>query len=115
MSSPIPTTVSRLGPHQFTAWGKSLGHTLHDTEEQISQGLAGRLVRYALQRAAETGMDSVFCDWTASVYTMNGDERPSKRYYNVVFANGKGFGIELCQILTRSGHPFIDHGWEIAG
>jgi hypothetical protein len=111
--SSVATEVLKRGPAQFAGWGEFLGYPLHEVDEVISQGLAQRLVAYAKNRLIEAGFDRLVEGWTLTVYTINGDDRPADRSYCVRWKSEKGGFIEVVGILTRSGWPTLDHGFEI--
>lgn len=108
----IQTTVYKTLPTRFTMVGQALPNDLKLTDEQISSGLAKRLVKYAIDRINEDGFMVDGCE--VEVSTMDADEIPSNRSYEVYFINPKGGRIGLVGILTRSGWPSLDHGFEIA-
>lgn len=83
-----------------------------DIGEVISNGLVGRLFKYATKRACEAGFDSVM-DWDVEVYTLDGREPPPDRSYCVKFKNSLGGYIEVIGILTNRGWPSLDHGFAI--
>ncbi len=108
MSTPRNVVLLR-GEARFDMVGRFLGYPLKETDEQISQGLAQRLVAYARKRAQGAGLWKAIKDWDIEVYTMDGDATPPERDYNVKWTNPDGTSIELCRIMTRNGWPFLDH------
>lgn len=108
----ISSVVYKRMPARFDMCGQFLGHDLKVTDENISVGLVKRLVKYALERFEENGFN--VADYRVEVSTMDADEIPSNRAYAVYFTNSKGGRIGLVRILTRSGWPTLDHGFEIA-
>lgn len=110
---PTKTLVLRRGPQRFDMSGQALPQILNDTDEKISDKLAGRLRDYALDRLAGAGFAHAVEGWELEVYTMDGDEGPAYRYYTVKFTNPlKGY-IEVCGICASRGRPTLDHGFAI--
>ncbi|WP_353645727.1 hypothetical protein [Mesorhizobium sp. WSM2239] len=109
----LRTLVMVRGEPRFNMVGQKLPDSLHDTDEQISPGLASRLHRYALHTLEDTGFE--VSSWDCEVYTMDGDDRPADRFYTVEFTNPKGGMIGIQGILTKRGWPFLDHGFCIDG
>jgi len=99
------------GAAHFDQCGQFLHYPLHDTDEEISPGLAKRLVDYATKRANERGLFTMVKDWELEVYTTDGKDKPADRNYNVRWKNPQDTEIELCRIMTRDGWPFLDHGF----
>lgn len=110
MAMQIQTEVLREG-QSFYNWTQ--GKTqwpIHMTEEQVTPGLALRLVRYALICLDDSGFKAAIEGWKCTVITLDGNERPADREYHVRFMNTKGGYVEVNRILTRKGWPFLDHG-----
>lgn len=107
----ITVTVLHRGPPRFNMVGQRLPDNLRDTDQTISPGLVARLHRYGLAAMHDAGFN--VDGWRCEVYTMDGDLRPSERYYCVEFVNVKGGRIGLKGILTGHGHPALDHGFSI--
>lgn len=115
MDTQINTEVSKRGPAHFDMCGKFLHYPLVECEGSISAGLVKRLYAYATKRAKECGLFSLLQGWQVTIYTMAGDDDdPANRGYNVAWDNPQGTRIELCEILTRSGWPFLDHRFSIS-
>lgn len=91
--------------------GQRLPDSLHDTDQKIAPGLVARLVKYGRQAMDSAGFPVE--GWDCEVYTMDGELRASERYYCVEFVNPKGGMIGLQGIMTRHGHPCLDHGFSI--
>jgi hypothetical protein len=111
----IRTDVTNLGnkPH-FDMTGRFLYYLREPTSGTISDRLAHRLVQYALRRAKESGF-KFLKDWTPEVYTGNGNDRVTERFYSVSFYNGEGGRITMDGILISDRQiPDLDHGWAIA-
>ena len=109
MQPHITTSVMRLNPPRFDMTGQKLRDTLAVMDDAIiSPGLVKRLHQYALKRAIEAGFD--VSGWPCEIYTMNGDERASDRYYTIEFTNSKGGKIGVQGVGTNHGHPVSDHG-----
>ena len=105
----IPTTlVFQRGEQRFDMVGKALGTPLTGTDQNISPGLAIRLMRYAVQRMIDNGFRVE--GWACEVSTMDADNRPPERTYCVKFINLKGGGIGIEGIFTTKGWPTLDHG-----
>lgn len=85
---------------------------LYSTDEEISNGMCVRLVNYACKELIENGLNQCL-SWGVNVSTLDGDCKPSDRSYCVNFKNDKGLEISLVGILTKSGWPTLDHGFEI--
>ncbi|MHD0644424.1 hypothetical protein ACYPKM_02155 [Pseudomonas aeruginosa] len=109
----IQTEVLRSGPARFSMVGERLPSYLFDTDEAISDGLAKRIYHYAVGRLADAGFTKAVEGWIATVCTLDGDEKPADRSYYVRWKNSNGGYIDLVGILTRSGWPSLDHGWDI--
>lgn len=97
------------GEARFDMVGQKLPDSLHDTDEQISSGLAKRLTYYAANELEDNGFN--LSGWSSEVYTMDGDRLPSQRYYCVEFTHPKGGMVGVQGILTRHGWPHLDHGF----
>lgn len=105
----IHTEVLRKGEARFNMVGQRLPDSLHDTDQEISPGLAYRLYRYCYVRLTENGFNLE--GWKVHVYTMDGDLPRSDRYYCVEFVHQKGGMIGLQGILIgKGGWPTLDHG-----
>ncbi|TPJ51760.1 MULTISPECIES: hypothetical protein [unclassified Mesorhizobium] len=104
----LRTNVMVRGEARFDMVGQKLPYSLHDTDEQISPGLVTRLYRYALRELVESGFE--ISSWDCEVYTMDGNLRPSERYYCVEFTGPKGGMIGVQGIMTNYGWPCLDHG-----
>lgn len=109
----IATTTLQRGPAQFDQVGQLLGYPLKNVKDDIRPGLAQRLVKHAQERFVEAGFGPAISGAQVEVYTMDGDDKPSDRSYNVKFLNEKGGYLELCRILTINGWPSLDHGFAI--
>lgn len=107
----MKTEVYKTGPSRFDMCGQSLPPYLGLTEQKISAGLVDRLHKYALQQMNDSGFQTANTEIT--VYTLDGDEGPSDRQYNVDFKNAKGGVITVCGIMTKSGWPFLHFGFNI--
>lgn len=104
----LRTRVMVRGEARFDMVGQKLPHSLHDTDEQITPGLAKRLAYYAVNELEDNGFD--ISGWSCEVYTMDGDDRPSQRFYTVEFTHPKGGMVGVQGILTSHGWPNLDHG-----
>jgi len=109
----IATEVMKRGPAQHDMCGRFLSYPLTTIDESISAGLAERLVAHAQRALTEAGFEALVEGWRVTVSTMDGDERPAKRFYNVRWQNEKGGYIEVTGILTRHGWPTLNHGFDI--
>jgi len=107
----IQTEVLIAGPTPFDSTGRALSPRLTVTDESISQGLAKRLSDYAHRQLDEHGFGSLAGISDVSVYTVDGNDRPSERSYCVRWTNAKGGYIELVGIATKAGWPFLDFGF----
>jgi hypothetical protein len=107
------TLILRKAPTKFSMWGGALPNDLTVVDGTISPGLVARLHRYALTRMLASGFDVT--DWKCEISTLDGDERPSDRSYTVEFTNAQGGSIALEGIETKSGHPFLHHGFTADG
>lgn len=115
MSQGVKVTTMKRGPAQFNCVGSFLHYPLIEIGGTISQGLVERLVRYAHDRVGRAGFARAIEGTSVEVYTMDAENRPSDRTYGVKFINDQGGEIEVCQIHTRAGWPFLDHGLAIEG
>ena len=106
----MQTEVYKLLPVRFDIVGQVTSRPLSLTHESISDGLAVRLYKYALQTLDSAGFKGAVKDWLPSVYTIGGESSPSERSYCVRWTNNEGGYIEVVGILTRSGWPSLDHG-----
>lgn len=109
----ISSMVMKRHASRFNMAGQKLPDTLFAVDEQISQGLADRLRRYALRALTEGGFD--VAQWDCEISTMDGDLPPPERYYVVMFENERGGKLGVEGIGTHHGHPTIDHGFCIEG
>ncbi|MER8983930.1 hypothetical protein [Mesorhizobium sp. M0843] len=105
----LRTLVMVRGEPRFDMVGQKLPDSLHDTDEQTTPGLVARLHRYALKELEDNGFE--VSAWPCEVYTMDGDLRPSERYYCVEFTHPKGGMVGVQGIKTRHGWPCLDHGF----
>lgn len=109
----MKTEVYGRLPVCFDIAGQVTSRPLSLTHKSISDGLAMRLYRYALQTLDSAGFKEAVKDWTPSVYTLDGDEAPSERSYCVRWTNKDNGYIEVVGILTRKGWPSLEHGFAI--
>lgn len=107
----LSVTVLSRGEPRFNMVGQRLPDSLHDTDQQIAPGLVARLVAYGQRAMAENGF--AVEGWACNVYTMDGELPRSERYYCVEFVNAKGGMIGVQGIMTRHGHPCLDHGLSV--
>lgn len=106
--SDIKISVMVRGEARFNMVGQRLPDTLHDTDQIISPGLVKRLRSYAAKALEDAGF--AVSGWDCEVYTMDGDNPPSERFYTVEFTNAKGGMLGVQGILTSKGWPCLDHG-----
>jgi hypothetical protein len=92
----VATEVYQRGESRFNMVGQKLPDHLHITDKVITQGLAFRLARYALQQLDDAGFSKAVEGWKLAVYTMDADLPPSDRTYSVRWKNAAGGYIELC-------------------
>ncbi len=111
--STVATEVYQRGESRFNMVGQKLPDHLHITDKVITQGLAFRLARYALQRLDVAGFAKAVEGWKLTVYTMDAELPSSDRYYSVRWQNESGGYIDVNGILTRRGWPSLDHGYSI--
>lgn len=86
----IATEVLKRGEARFDMVGQFLGYPLHSTAEQISTGLAARLVRYAERTLDAEGFLAAVKGWSVKVGTNDADSKPADRWYWVCWTNEKG-------------------------
>jgi hypothetical protein len=110
----VKTEVYKRLPARHDMCGQFLGYPLKLQGEQISQGMAQRLVRYALATLDDAGFKQAVAGWECVVGTCDGEDRPSERVYYVTWTNAKGGELSVVGIMTRNGWPSLDHGLEIA-
>ncbi len=108
----METEVLKRVPEWNTLHQKT-NYFLTATDEKISAGLALRIHNYALEQLKSAGFFEIVKGWVASVYTCDGDDRPSNRSYCVRWTNVQGGYIEVVGILTYKGWPNLDHGLAI--
>ena len=109
MSHEVSVSVMIRGPVRHNMCGQSLPPNLYDVEGgTISHGLVARLHAYGVKTLSAEGFD--VAGWPSEVSTLDGDAPPSERFYSVKFLNEKGGAIGVEGIMTRQGHPFLDHG-----
>lgn len=111
--SQITTTVMKREEARFDMVGTFLGYPLSVMNEVITQGLAERLTKYALNHLDDEGFLAAVDGWKVEVYTLDGDAKPADRTYCVRFINQKGGSIEVIGIFTKNGWPFLNHGLAI--
>lgn len=109
----IATEVLKRGEARFDMVGQFLGYPLHSTAEQISTGLAVRLVRYAERTLDAEGFLAAVKGWSVKVGTNDADSKPADRWYWVCWTNEKGGSLSVQGILTSKGWPHLDHGLKI--
>lgn len=109
----IQTEVYTRLPTRFNIVGQVTDRPIALTHESISHGLAVRLHNYALKTMDSVGFKEVVKDWKPSVYTLDGDEKPSERSYCVRWTNKNDGYLEVVGILTRNGWPSLDHGLNV--
>lgn len=110
---PIQTEVLEKGPAHFNQCGQFLHYPLRESDGKISQKLAQRLVKYAEDRANETGLSMLVREWRVSVGTLDGDDAAEDRAYYVEWSNTEKTTISVVGILIQNGCPTLDHGLEI--
>lgn len=110
MAMQVQSEIFREGEPRFNWTQYRTQRDIHKTDELISHGLMQRLANYAVKRLDEAGFKPTIEGWECTVYTMDGNESPADRVYQVRFMNSKGGYLEVDRILTRRGWPFIDHG-----
>jgi hypothetical protein len=88
-------------------------YPLRCTDEEISAGLAARLVRYAERVLDAEGFLAAVKHWNVKVGTEDADRRPADRCYWVCWTNEKGGSLSVVGILTSKGWPHLDHGMKI--
>lgn len=107
----VATEVYQRGSSRFNMVGQKLPDNLNITDKIITQGLAFRLARYALQRLDDAGFAKAVDGWKLTVYTMDADLPASERIYSVRWQNSAGGYIDVCGIFTKRGWPTLDHGY----
>lgn len=107
----VGTEVYQRGESRFDMVGQRLPDHLHISDQVITQGLAIRLARYALQRPDDGGFAEAVVGWKLTVYTMDAELPASKRTYSVRWQNDAGGYIDVCGIFTNRGWPSLDHGY----
>lgn len=110
MAMQVNSEVYREGQPQFNWTQYRTQYPILKTDEAISPGLMHRLANYALNRLDEAGFKATVQGWECTVYTLDGNDKPSDRVYQVSFKNSKGGFLEVDRIHTRKGWPFLDHG-----
>jgi hypothetical protein len=110
MPQVIQTEIYKADPARFDMAGNRLADFLKLTSEQISQGLAQRLARYALKSLDDAGFKEAVDGWTCVVHSDEAEDTPANRSYYVRWKNPKGGFMEVTGILTKNGWPFLDHG-----
>lgn len=110
MAMQVTSEVFREGQPHFNWTQYRTNWPILRTDETISHGLMHRLAKYALKRLDEAGFKAAIEGWECNVYTLDGNDRPSDRVYQVRFMNSKGGFLEVDRIHTSKGWPFLDHG-----
>jgi hypothetical protein len=113
MSTAIQTEVYGKAAPRFNQSGQLLATHLVETEGSVTQGLAKRLLRYAQTTLDDAGFLEMVSGWEVTVYTLDAEESPADRSYNVSWKNEKGGVIEVVGIMTYRGWPTMDHGLDI--
>lgn len=113
MAQQIKTEIMRKGSYRYDAAGRSLGQSLIETDQRVSQPIARQLVQHATSRLSRAGFD--VDGWRVKVWTMDGDDAPADRAYGVSFFNSRGGAVEVVGILLDSAtrRPYLDHGLAI--
>lgn len=106
----LSTVVYGKKPVEFYLYGASKPQTLFETGEEISSGLARRILAYAFDTLDSAGFKKAVDGWKIEVYTIDAEERPADRRYCVRWTNNYGGYIEVVGIYTKNGWPFLDHG-----
>lgn len=109
----ISTEVWRTGSARFDQVGQFKGYPLSETDEEVSQGMAQRLLDYAKRRVHSAGLWCLIASWKPIVGTTDADEAPANRVYYVSWKNEEGTEISVIGIETHRGWPHLDHGLEI--
>lgn len=109
----ITTEVLETRPAVYSQMGQFLYRPLADTDQQISQGLAQRMVSYAAGRLKDQGFLNAVERWEVIVGTMDADSPPANRAYYVDWKNPEGTKLSVVGILTNRGWPCLDHGLAI--
>jgi hypothetical protein len=105
-------SIMKRGPANYDAGGK-LYYPLREIEGEIASGLVQRLLKYGKERLVNAGLEMVN-NWAVEISTMDGNEIPSYRKYSVTWKNAQGTEISIDGIMTKKGHPFLDHGLNIS-
>ena len=109
----IPTEVYAKAPPRFNLGGQLLATQLIKTDDAISQGLAKRIVKYAERTLNDAGFLEAVTGWQVTVPTIDAEDIPSERSYNVQWENNDGGILEVVGILTHRGWPTMDRGLDI--
>lgn len=109
----IPRTQGFISIGDWNTTQQKTNYFLKEYPCEMAPALPQRLLKYALDRCEENGLKSLIQDWEVSIQILDADEAPSNRYYTVCFKNRKGAEISLCGIYTKSGWPFLDHGFQL--
>ncbi|AHD09503.1 hypothetical protein [Phaeobacter gallaeciensis] len=110
----ITTTVFNVETRGYNWIKNAYNKHLVETSEQITAGLAKRLVRFAQRQIEESGFSALVDDkirW--SVETTDAHLKPSDRIYHVTLHRPEGGELILNGIMTDHGHPFLHHGFSV--
>ena len=109
----LATEVLKADATRFDMTGQRLPSTLQVVDAVISAGLATRLHAYAERELVAQGFGALAEGAAIKVYTVDGDEKPADRSYCVRWHRPQGGYVEMVGILTKSGWPSLDHGFDI--
>lgn len=109
----ISSEVFRTGASRFDMTGQKLPSYVHGTDQTISAGLVKRLHQYAERELIAQGFGALAQNAEVTVYTLDGDDKPSDRKYCVRWYRPEGGYIEMVGIHTHSGWPSLDYGFEV--
>lgn len=107
----LTTEVLKAQPARFDMVGQKLLTGLDTLPEQISQGLAKRLVAHAEKRLKACGFGEITAGKQVRVYTVDGHLSPAERNYCVRWTAEQGGYVEVVGIYTSKGWPLGDFGF----
>jgi hypothetical protein len=108
----ITTEVFVEGPAEFTSCGEYKGTRLIETNEELPQAVAERIMTYALQRVNSAGLSVIIHDWEAVVGGFMNPNREAFDSYYVTWTSPEETEISLNRILLDgdTGEVLVDHG-----
>jgi len=86
--------------------------TLVEQNKPIAKRIVKRLFSYAKGQMENCGFPISLFN-SCEIYTLDGEQKVTDRWYTVRFMNSSGYGLELSGILINENFtPIVNHGIE---